>query len=184
MLLITAAQNVLAGSVLSDPRELSWSYSVAGVSQAHMRRYRLQAILPFGVSEDGVRRKLGIGTHELADDGVDLTAAFGRFRSTFETTTWTAALTATDHTALLIGDAIEATAALTLLPSLQISLASKESSGTNQFQRAGIDWELLRQQLQHYLLEGQYAVNPLTDPVGNYGSLLIMVVRTDPVTGV
>lgn len=180
---VTAEDNTIGDGVLASPRELRWSYTVAGLIHSGQLRYRLEAFLPLGVSEAGVRRKLGLEVHELGDEAIDLVGAYGRFSITVGQTDLDAVATAGGHAALVACDAVEALAALTLLPSLQISLAQKESSGTNQFQRAAIDWEALRAQLEQYVGEGYTAVNPTFDPTANSGSLLIAVIRDDVVTG-
>jgi hypothetical protein len=179
---VSTAQNTIEADALSSPRELQWSYTVAGLAQAGRYRYRLEAFLQLGVSEDGVRRKLGLETHELEDSAIDLVSAYSRFRELATPTSLTATETAGGYAALLACDAIEATAAITLIPALQVKLAAKQSSGTDQFQRAAIDWEAIREQLNRYVAEGLAAVNPLADVTSNFGALVVAVVRDDPVT--
>lgn len=177
---VTSAQNVIEGGVLYSPRELNWSYLVGGISHAGRYRYRLEVFLPLGLSEEGVRRKLGLEAEELEDEAIDLVGSYSRFR----TDVGAASLDpVTGHEALLACDAIEALAALALLPSLQVKLAQKESSGTNQYQRANIKWDSVREQLEAYLAQGYEAVNPNAAPTADYPALLVAVVRADPVTG-
>jgi hypothetical protein len=177
---LTGAQNTIEAGVVSSPRELQWSYAVAGVLRNGRHRYRLEIFLPFGVSEQGVRRKLGLEDEELDDDVVDLATAYQAFQ---ELVGATALAAATGYTAQLACDAIEAMAALPLLPALQVSLASKESSGTNQYQRAKVDWDRLLAQLERYVQDGALAVDPTYDPSANYGAILVPAVRNDPIVG-
>lgn len=178
---ITGPQNVIveAGDPLFAHRELSWSYTVGGIGQSGRLRYRLEAFLPLGVSEEGVRGKLGVEDHELEDAKIDLVSAY----SNFQATVGAAELAAVEGQAILVAcDAIEALAALRILPTLQVSLANKESSGTNQFSRDKIDWKALRAHLENLLALGYAAVNPATDTTANLAPLLVVVVRDDPVT--
>lgn len=180
---VTGVQNAIEADVLSSPRELQWSYTVGGVIHSGRRRYRLEVFLPLGVSEEGVRRKLGVEDHELGDDDIDLVTAYGKFQETVGEDNLTAVITAGGHPALLASHAIEALAALTVLPTLLVSLAAKQSSGTDQFQRATIDWDAIRAQLENTLAEGYVVVDPTLDVTANFGPLLVAVVRDDPVTG-
>lgn len=176
---VTSVQNSLGAGVLAEPRELSWAYTIGGLVYTGRRRYRLEAFLPLGVSEDGVRRKLGVESHELTDEQIDLVIAYGSFESTVTKELLDAV---EGQTALVACDAIEALAALSVLPTLQVALAAKESSGTNQFQRDKIDWKALRAHLENLAATGYAAVNPATDTTASLPPLLIAVVRPDPVT--
>lgn len=172
---VSAEHNTLVPDALSGARELRWNYTSAGLMRSGRHRYRLEAFLPFGIAEDGVRRKLGVEVHELADESIDLVTAYARFG--------TIPNTLTDLEELAIANAVEATAAIMVIPSLQVSLAAKESSGTNQFQRAAIDWSAIRAQLDEYVTAGFAVLNPSLDETAGYSPLLVRVVRPDPVTG-
>lgn len=178
---VPGAQNVISeAGVLFAHRELNWSYTVGGIAHNGRQRYRLEAFLPFGVSEEGVRRKLGVESHEIEDESIDLVGAFTDFRKKV-TAALLDAVSGDDE--LVVCDAIEALAALNVLPTLQVSLAAKESSGTSQFQRDKIDWKALRAHLEYLVATGYATVNPATDTTANLAPLLIAVVRADPVTG-
>ncbi|WP_156930373.1 hypothetical protein [Sphingomonas jaspsi] len=183
IIFVSGDDNTIEPGLLASPRELAWVYTAGGMVVNGRRRYRLEAFLPLGLSEDGVRRKLGVEPHELGDEAIDLVGAYGRFRETVGADNLTAVELAGGHDALLVCDAIEAFAAISLIPSLQVSLAAKEASGTNQFQRATINWQLIRAQLEGYISDGTLAAAPELDPTLNTGALLVVVVRDDPVTG-
>lgn len=182
---ITVAPNfqTLAAGQLAEARELSWAYTVGGVAYTGQRRYRLEAFLPFGLSADGVRRKLGVEAHEVDDEAIDLVSAYGRFSEMVTADELAFVEAAGGYPAIVIGDAIEALAATTLIPSLQVALAQKESSGTNQFQRARIDWEMIRSQLDDYVLSGRRVIQPSLDETADFGPILVRVVRPDPIVG-
>jgi hypothetical protein len=178
---VAAVDNgIIEAGALSEPRELHWSYTVAGLLKSGRLRYRLDAFLPLGVSEGGVRNKLGLETHELEDEAIDLVGAYSRFR---DQVTAAALDAAAGSAALKARDAIEATAAIGQIPALQVKLAAKQSSGTDQFQREKIDWNMIRGQLDQYIAEGIAAVNPELDLAGSFGSLVQTINRDDPVTG-
>lgn len=179
VLTISALENELEAGAVASPRELSWAYTVGGLVHTGRRRYRLEAFLPFGVSEEGVRTKLGLEPHELEDDAIDLVSAYGQF---VETVGADPLLTVTGYQETKVCDAIEALAAIAILPSLQVKLAMKQSSGTDQFQRGAIDWAALRAQLDNIVTAGITTVNPNFSETGTFGSLLVVVVREDPVT--
>jgi hypothetical protein len=180
IIVVSAAQNSIEDGVLASPRELNWSFTIGGLIQTGRRRYRLEAFLPLGVSAEGVRRKLGLEDHELDEEAVDLVSAYGQFQ---EQVTAAALDAAEGHQAIVAADAIEAIAALALLPSLQVSLALKQSSGTDQFQRDKIDWKAIRAQLESLVAVGLTAVQPVIDETATFGPLVVPVVRSpDPVT--
>lgn len=180
VIVIDGADNALGAGLMFEPRELQWSYTTGGLSQTGRFRYRLEAFLPFGVSEDGVRQKLGIESHELEDSAIDLVRAYGWFRDQVSQAKLDAAA---DFTALAACDGIEARAALVLLPLLQVKVAQKESSGTDQFQRPNADWTSIQAQLEQFIAIGIKTVNPQADPTTQFGSLMTLATRDDPVTG-
>jgi hypothetical protein len=180
---VTGAENTLGAGELYGSRELNWSYAVAGIIRSGTVRYQLEAFLPLGVSPEGVRRKLGVEPHEVEDDTIDLVGAYSRFQDTIGEANLTAVVAAGGLEALVARDGIEALAALMLIPSLQIRLAAKQSSGTDQFQRASIKWDELRAQLNDLVAQAYTAVDPTFDETAELGALLVTVVRSDPIVG-
>lgn len=180
---VPADQNLIAGDEIFEHRELQVVWTVNGEAKVETFRYRLEAFLPFGLHEDGVRGLLGLERHELKDEAIDLVSAYGRFEEYVGAAQLLAAEAVGGHTALTIKKGIEAFAARTIVPTLQITLAQKESSGTNQFARGDIDWDRLIATLDDYVNEAAEIVNPNIDPTGDYTTLLLVAVRPDPVTG-
>lgn len=182
---VPATANTIAAGLLAEPRELQWSYAVGGLIQRGRLRYRIEAFLPFGISEDGVRKKLGLELEELADEDIDLVAAYTFFRENAgkDPSGNYFVDVAPAASAHAISNGIEAVAGLDILPQLSIRLAISQSSGSDQFQRQDIVWADIKAQLQHLAALGYVAANPIVDFTTNYGSLLTPVVRTpDPVT--
>ena len=180
-LTIAAERNTLpAGGVLSY-RDVEWTYKVAGQVVNGEARYSLEARLPFGVSADGVRAKLGVDKNDLPNSDINLAKAYLAFQGVTPTTN-------VDQTnpvlVTKIGDAIEALAALFLIPTMAVRVASKESSGTNQYQRQAVDWAAVQVHLEGMVSDGYLAANPIYDQTADFGSLLIVVSpAVDPITG-
>lgn len=177
---VSGALNALAGSELLSYRDVTWTYSVAGEVIHDEVRYTIEARVPFGVSADGVRLKLGVDTDDLPDPSVSLVSAYYEFVNLLKTPQLAGesviadALTANGHTQLLIRNSIEALAALALLPTMVVRIADKESSGTNQYQRQKIDWAALRLFLQSEISIGRIALLPLLDVTADFTPLLIL----------
>lgn len=179
---VSGTHNTLSGGNLYGYRELSWSYLVGGIQISGLKRYRVEAFLNFGVSPQGVRDKLGLETHELDDDSLDLVLAYSAFRNAVGAAELDAITDS--YKKLLIRDAIEALAGLRLLPTLQIKVAQREISGVSQFQRGAIKWDDLKAHLNELLAMGYTAVNATLDPAAGYGSIFAVVVRNpDPISG-
>ena len=174
IVLVTGLSNTLGAGVLWGARDLSWSYVVNGVTIFGEYRYTLEGRVPFGVMPAGVRTKLGLGADEdLGDEEIPLLKAYLLFRSRVGSAAL-ATVTA-DLDKLLIREAIESAAALELLPTLQVRVAEKESSGTNQYARGKIDWDKLEAVLRQAVSTGEVLVNPGLTPTSNGISLLLLV---------
>lgn len=170
---ISPVNNLVPEGQLHAFRELQWEYQVGGVFHTGVHQYTLIARLPYGVSPEGVRKKLGVESHELEDDEIDLLGAYLRFESNVTP----GSLAAYVGTTYPITHAIEAQAALDILPTLQVRLANKETSGTNAFQRQSIDWELLASHLMGTISEGLLLVDPTVDLLGSPSVAFVVVTR-------
>lgn len=180
---IPALSNTLDIGVYSGFRDLSWSYDVAGVTIQDHTRYTLEALAPWGASNDGVRRKLGLAPDELSNEDISLIGAYYQLlRAAGDPDV--SLLTPTPAEQYRLRDSLEAMAAMMLLPSLQLSAAQKQSSGTDTWQRFKIDWELLEAQLMTTIADGVLIIEPDFVPFASAGSLLILArPATDPLTG-
>lgn len=163
---VIASNNTLASGTLWGSRELAWSFN----GQTGFFEYSLESRVPFGATADGVRTKLGLTDADLADEEIPLLKAYLTFRDTVGTTALAAV--SSDLAKMKVSNAVEAMAALALLPTLQVRIAQKESSGTNQFERFKIDWEALAEVLRAMINEGQAAVDPTLVGVASGVSLL------------
>lgn len=179
---INGTHNTLAGSNLYESRELRSIYTVSGIQHVHTEQYGVEAFLNFGVTERGVRDKIGLDEDELPNDAIKLALAY----SVFETTVGAANLAAVTsaYGQMIVCDAIEALAAIRILPSLRVRVSSREVSGISQFQRHAINWDALAAHLNELLAAGYTLANPEVDPAAAFGSTFLVVTRTDPITGV
>lgn len=177
LLTIPSINNTLGVGIRTGSRDLTWSYAVEGVIQSGSVQYLLEARIPFAVSPMGVRTKLGLGAVEdLGDDEIPLMKAYLVFEESVGSVEL-AAVTG-DLAQLRVVDAIEAIAALSLLPSLQVRIAERESSGTNQYARGKIDWQQLQEDLQAMVQEGEAAANSAL-VAGSNGTSLLQLVTPD-----
>lgn len=160
---ITAPQNTLANGSLTGFRELNWSYLSGGQTVSGSTRWTLEGTIPFGVSEDGVRQKLGL--EELTNEEIPLIKGYLEFQNKLGASTLAALESTSDYNQVLLIDAIEASAALYLLPTLQVRVAKTETSGTNTYTRQNIDWAMLEARLQAYVSKATTALSSTTTSV-------------------
>lgn len=177
---VSGSNNTLAVGTLTGGRELVWTYTVSGIAHGGEVRYTLEGSVPFPVTADGVRDKLGVETHELPDDSISLMDAYLEYREMVEID---ALIAGTDRERRLIVNALEAMAALAVLPTLQLRLAAKETNGTNAFDRfAKVDWEALRDHLTGHVAACSQALADA--PIAGTGLFMVAGPATDPITGV
>lgn len=154
-------ENTLPAGELFGYREASWSYTTGGVTVTGSERWTLEGNIPFGATCDGARAKLGLDiAADLPDDQIPLVRSYFKFQAEVGEATLAALETGTAYQRMLICDAIEATAALALLPTMQVRLAKSETSGTNTYVRQDIDWKLLANQLEGFIAEALAASAP------------------------
>lgn len=181
LIVVPASANTVA-TPLFETRTLTWSYTTATGVVTDRVRYRVDRDLVFPVSTDGVRAKLGVEPHEVPDDNINLLMAYANLSALYPTGTLDAFAETGDRSTLMVANAIEAMAALILVPSLQLAVAKKESSGTNTFERfTPMDWEMLSGSLMSYVsMLDEIATPTNTD---DFSLIFFAVQRTDPLTG-
>jgi len=181
-IIVPGDRNTVA-TPLFESRTIVWEYPTTTGVQSGRVRYRVEKDIPFAVSAEGVRAKLGVETSEVPDNKIDLLKAYATFQGMYEDGAFTEYETSGDLTSLLITDAIEATAALEVIPWMQLSVAKKESSGTNSYERFGsIEWGALVDSLTSYISAVNDVVVPLVDP-STLPVIFFAVERADPLTG-
>lgn len=173
-LLIDAPNNGLGAGEYASYRDLTWTYTVGGAVVNGEVRYTLEARLPFGVSTDGVRAKLGITEAlDLPDGDISLVKAFSNFRSIVTPAVLDPAVSSGLYD-LAVRDAIEAMAALDLLPTMVVRVAAKESSGTNTYQRQDIDWQQIGVYLSDLITSGILVLVPGYSVTIGFGDLFVL----------
>lgn len=174
---ITALSNTLASGQLLGSRDLTWSYAISGATTNGSFRYQLEGAVPFFATEDGVRNMLGLGeVEDLSDEDIALLRGYLEFEQLVGATTLTTFLTGTSYQMMMISEGIEAQAAIRLLPSLQVRVAKRETSGTNQYDRQEIDWGAIQATLAGKVNAAVAVVNPLLEVSrAASGSLLQLV---------
>lgn len=180
LLTVSGAYNTVATD-LFESRTLTYSYTTASGLVSNRIAYRVAKPIPFAVSVDGVRKKLGIEKHELADDSVDLVLAYAELSNELTLTPYEAA---GNRGNLLCIHAIEALAALQAMPTLQLAIAQSETSGTNEYKRFGlINWDKLRADLLLHISRLRELIEPTTDGLGDYSVFTTAGRATDEITG-
>jgi hypothetical protein len=178
-----SSENTLAVGELVGYRDLVWSYSTNGQIINGDKRYVLEALPPYGATPEGVRNKLGVDIHEVPDEEISMARAYYNLL-TLAGDPDLSSFTPTSRQRLTLSDGIEALAALALIPTLQIRLALKESSGTDTYQRQAMDWDLLASDLRSMVTDAIVIWVPTFDPLASAGAIFILATpATDPLTG-
>lgn len=182
LIVIEGSHNTVAAPLL-ETRFLTWSYVTATGVVSDRVTYRVNRPLPFAVSDEGVRNKLGVAAHELPSENIDLVAAYAELKVLLPTLD--VAATAGDRTTILASNAIEAQAALDKLPSLQFRAARSETSGSDQFSRFDkIDWAWLASELRLHIYRLREALDEAFDNTGGDALTFTTAPRTvDPFSG-
>lgn len=174
---ILALSNTLAVGQLLGSRDLTWSYSVAGVAVSDSVRYQLEGQVPFFASESGVRNMLGLHeVEDLSDEDIALVRGYMQFEKLVGAATLVPFLSGTSYDMMLISEGIEAQTALRLLPTLQVRVAKRESSGTNQYDRQDIDWLSIEASLAARVRAAAVLIDPVLDVASSSSSALLVLV--------
>lgn len=178
---IAAGLNTLLPGSLFASRDVEWSYTIAGAVVNDEARYSIEARPPYGASNSGVRAKLGVENKDLPDADISLISAYVAFRD-IVTADRLSALT--DEADLLsVRNAIEAQAALNLIPTMAVRVAVSEDSGTNAYKRQAVDWSAIAESLAGIVSAGVLAVFPAYDPSPTGALFILATPSTDPITG-
>jgi hypothetical protein len=168
-----------------ENRTVTWNYVTSEGVVSDRVTYRVDKPLPFAVSPEGVRGKIGIENHELVDELVDLVTAYSEFSSMVDPDALATAASAGDRSTLLCLHAIEAIAALMVLPTIQLRAPQKETSGTNEFARFNkIDWSRIELDLVASIARARAEIDPTFDGTGAGAFMFGTAPReTDAITG-
>lgn len=170
--------NVISGAV--EKRTIVIDYDINGQGYSDQIHYWITSLLNITVTEADVRAVLGVEPKELPDDAINIVEAY-HDTSADLVNDITTILAAGDRSALKANRAITLKAALTVLPSLRLKVAQKETSDTIGYSRyTDMDWIALRDDLS-----AQYADALLQSDDQQVPDLALFVVSTppDPVTG-
>jgi hypothetical protein len=180
-ILIAASMNTLAPGSLFASRDVEWSYTIGGLVVNDEVRYSVEARAPYGASNSGVRTKLGVEAKDLTDADISLISAYVSFRDVVTADRLSALVDEADM--LAVRNAIEAQAALNLIPTMAVRVAVSEDSGTNAYKRQAVDWGAIAESLAGIVSAGVLAVFPGYDP-SPVGALFILATpSSDPITG-
>ena len=180
---VPAAANAVS-KPLFETRTITWTYPTASGTVNGSHSYVIQKRIPFPATPEGVRQLLGVSEKEVADEQIDLMGAYLAFRKPFTDpdAVLLPYMTSGDEDSYRVTRAIEALAALEILPTLQLALARRFDSGTNSYERWNrIDWEALAAKLNGMVYEAAVIVDPLLELA--ISPIFVLSTRTDPLTG-
>lgn len=181
---IAGINNILSKPMF-EQMKLEWSYTTATQAVNESMTYTIVARIPFPATKDGVRNMLGVDSGELRDEEIDLLAAYMTFQANFlDPSVLTPHEDAGTLVSYRVTQAIEAVAALTVFPTLQIRLPKKYDSGTSSYERwTTIDWALLYSGIAQRISDALILVDPNLDiyPVTDIFTLSDR--GTDAITG-
>jgi hypothetical protein len=183
VVLVSASDNAITAPALFEKRWVQVVWTQGGNTYRMVKIYRLVPFLNHTVSPDDVRAFLGMDEDELRDDEVDLTAAYYEFNSLLNTGELETALTAGNLSTIRANDAIVATCALRLIPSLELRPLSKQTDGslTNQrFDRVKPDYDKLAQAAQGLITLALASISNTDEVVP---ALVSLTTGTDAITG-
>ncbi|BCJ91784.1 hypothetical protein IZ6_25190 [Terrihabitans soli] len=142
---------------------------------------RLVPFINYSASPADVRSYCGVNASELPDGDIDIFEAFLTIESIVGQTELAAALAAGTKVEVSANMAILYAAALSVLPSLQLRVAQRQSDGPLTFDRAPIkDFSKLYGETQSLLTE---ALNLVTGRSEGDNPLLVLTTPVDPITG-
>lgn len=177
---VPAVNNQLSAGALRNLRELAWSYPTATGVRLGMIEYTIEGRVPLPSSAAGVREKLGVSATDLPDEDIDLLGAYWELQTKGDIASFENLETAE---AQIVASGLEALAALAVLDTLQIRIAQRESSGTNEYARGKIDWEALRAKLQSTIDKATDLINPSEAGFAGYGAIFVLATGPDDFTG-
>jgi hypothetical protein len=165
-----------------EKRTILTSFEVADAKHMVITHYRLIPFLNHVVMPADVRNVLGNNASEIADEEVDLVRAYFDVETVLTQATLEASLAGTPAKRKAANNAILYTAAIAVLPSLQLRSAQQQVNGPIGFHRFAKtpDWDRLRRELEGLLADA-------LDVAGDrpIASLPLIVVTTplDAITG-
>lgn len=173
LLTVLGTHNTLVAPALFATRDLEWSYQIGDQVVNGFLRYTIEARAPLGASADGVRKMLGISKAEVPDSEISLISAYLHFEE-LATPEGIASAISTPLKQLRMRDAVEALAALDLIPTMPVRVAKSEDSGTNKFARQDVDWQAVADYLSKEVNDGILAARPGYNVLDGAGTLFIL----------
>lgn len=182
---ISADDNVLSTGALFEKMTLEWEYTTSTQAIDDSISYLLHIPIGFPVSHEGVRSLLGVNDEELPDSEINLFEGYLAFLTLVGETADLTPYASTGSLATYnVAKAIEACAALSVFPTLQIRLPRKYDSGTSSYERwNSIDWAALAGSLDELLGVGVEIVVPDFSYYDNTAIFVLSDRGPDAITG-
>lgn len=175
------AANTVASGKDFEFRTLTLRYEVDGIVHYDAYHYRVVAKQPFAAHPKDVRTYLGVSAAELADDEIDLYAAYLTVADRVGSSDFDTALQGGNLKAFQANKAVVYQAAKVLASSMPMRIAQAQQSDGSSFKRYdNVDWSLMERRASRDLGEAIAGITGETvDPL----PLLTTTSSTDPITG-
>lgn len=149
------------------------TFDFVGQTRSLRISYRLHPLLNTSAEPAAVRAMLGLSRSELPDEDIDIAAAFYELRGELNTDALNEALASGGTVASAADEAVVATAALAVFPSLRLRvLQSKESDGSSASRFSTVDLRALSAEISSRRADLMRAIN------GALQEDLVMAVKT------
>ncbi len=175
-IVIASTHNTKTANV--ETRFVDYNYTIASIPYTGRYIYKLIDYLYFDVTNDDVRKKLGLTKQELPDADIDLVDSYFQLDGNFSASLATL-LTGTYANASAANQCILLTEAVRLIPSCPTRMAKTQTSGSESYSRGKVDWDLLESKLRMDLCDAMLYLQPLAPDL----TLFIRSTGTDPVYG-
>lgn len=146
---LSSAYHTITAPRRFEKRQVLVTWTTAG--QAHSLRlsYRVVPLVNYEVSGDRVRALLGLNVDELTDEELNIFGSYLSVEQEITKTVLDEALSSGTTRETAANELIAVSAALDVLPSLQLRTAASIMDGSKRFDRfrTAPDWELLAAQL-------------------------------------
>ena len=176
---IGAGSNTITAPRLFEKRTVVVSMTSGGKSHTFVKQYRVIPFLNLGCTEDDVRAVIGVNADELANDEIDLTAAYFILLKDVTPAQMSAALSCGTAVELMANQAVVGQAVLEIFSGVPNKTPLSIKEGQMSFVRSAPKWGPVIQQARDQRARGIAAITGLAETVPTW---LATTHSRDPVT--
>lgn len=181
---LTGAMNQLGSLSLFENRFVRVDFKYESKPYFAQTSYRLHRMIPMTADAQSVRRLVAADYEELNDEDADVISAYFELYQSFGPE-FALALLKTNRSSIAANDAIALKAAIKLCPSMQSRLLKLEKENNAGYQRATMDFDKLRADLEAQLIEALGIISvefEIVEPTTVAHTLFAVVNQTDRIT--